>query len=135
VRSRRGWNAIRFVAGVVVAGATVACVPTASSAGPRVPVAGCHDSVGTGGGYDVEYSGEPSEYGNLTFWTSTDGTCSGSPVDMTVAATTLMVADGPANAEFLCLNLLATVALSGTFDERTGPWSPAFGSTGFVCAG
>lgn len=108
--------------------------PGAAAGGPVEPSRGCHDHLGPGKP-DVEYSGEPSEYGNLRFWTSTDGSCRGGVVAGTVAATTLMIAPDAANAEFLCRNLLGSPVLAGTFEERTGPWAPSFGALGFSCAG
>lgn len=124
-----------LVAGVMAVSAVGGCVPTPAAGVPREPVRGCRDHTGRPEAFDVAYSGEPSEYGNLTYWTSTDGSCTGRPVPVTTAASTLIVADGSANAAFLCLNLLATIPLPGTFDERTGPWSPALGGAGFLCAG
>lgn len=123
---------------VMVAGSMVVgggCAPDVGSA-PAVgePARGCYDQVGGGVGSDVWYSGEPSEFGNLTFWSSTDGSCSGAVVPADAAATTLIVTSSAANAEFLCRNLLGRSKVEGRFDTTAGPWSPGFGTGAYRCA-
>lgn len=103
-----------------------ACVPMAAPASSE-PVAGCRRH--TSGGPDVHYTGEPSEYGNLTFWTSRDGSCSGSVVD----DGTLIVAPSAADAAFLC-DALLRARLAGRVDATQGPWSEPFGPMGYACA-
>jgi len=127
---------VRSVAlAIVVVVTTVACVPPTGGPGPASasePPAGCHDHGAPGVG-DVAYSGEPSEYGNLRHFTSTDGSCTGAVVPRSVPATTLIVADSAANAEFLCRTLVAAPS-AGAFDAA-GPWSPTFGVLAYRCAG
>lgn len=103
-----------------------ACTPTAPTDDVAEPAAGCRARVG--GGADVNYTGEPSEYDNLRYWTSADGSCSG-PV---VGLGTLIVAPTPNDAAFLCDALLGA-RVAGRIDRTEGPWSVPFGSMGFVC--
>lgn len=117
---------------VVVGVALTACTP--EGPGPRLnPPRGCYDHQ-VAGEPDVEYSGEPSEVGNLEHWSSTDGTCGGVPVARTDAATTLMAAPDEASADFLC-RALTGAPVEGVLDDVSGPWSPAFGSGAFRCEG
>ena len=135
MRSRRSMSLV-LLAVATLAGAIIGCTPQMPASGsPAILVSGCHDQVGAPDAYDVAYSGEPSEYGNLSFFTSTDGSCSGRNVATSMASSTLIVANSSANADFLCRNLLAAAARPGTFDQLTGPWSPGFGGTAFICVG
>lgn len=105
--------------------ATSACVPPPAAPSGE-PAPGCRRHAT--GGADVSYSGEPSEYDNLSFWTSRDGSCSGS----VAGSGTLIVAPTAPDAAFLC-EVLLRQHLDGRIDSALGPWSAPFGAMGYVC--
>lgn len=116
---------------VTVGLTAVSCAP--ATPGPRLnPARGCYDHQ-VAGEHDVHYSGEPSEVGNLEYWSSTDGTCAGTRVARSDAETTLMAAPDELSADYLC-RALSGEPVRGLVDDLSGPWNPPLGRGAFLCA-
>ena len=88
--------------------AALGCTPTPPPAGPAIPT--CFDGT-VAGSPDGQYTAF-NQLGNITLWTSTDGSCTGSSLP---GANTVVIAATEAEAIAIC------AGLNPAFDSVTQP--------------